>query len=371
MTTCPVCSINVPSDALECPTCHLSAALFDPVREAIGVPRSDPQYLAEVNEIVAALERAVPSMKVNDRESFQGQLAHPARFPAPPPPTSHPSPTAEGGRHRLGLPMLPPGHGPDLWRRQVTDYLRTARRRGIEISDFESRARAAGAVDDIASWEVLNRDLFVRLAATLTEEIEGLQDRRDELVRWAATPSIDTELESAEAALGMGDLLGADRRLRRLGDELGLLEDQWATIQILITETDLMKETIVELGGDPAPVSGPREEGVRLSRAGKRSEAEAILAHANTALWSVLAPLLTRDLIRLKDVVLRQQADGADVTEAALHLQEVAAHLRRRNYAAVVLAYRKLRNVVEPVAGSLGLSPGPPFVSGSVAAKGA
>jgi hypothetical protein len=216
------------------------------------------------------------------------------------------------------------------------------------MTEFASRARPAIETDDAGALEVLNRDLFVSLAATLTEELERVSRRREELARWVTTASIDTELDSARGTLTMGDLSGADRRLRRLTDEIDLLEEEWETIQILITGAELIRDTIQELGGDATPALGPLEEGRRLGQAGRRVESSSLLAHANVALWSVLAPLLTRDLGRLKEIILEQRTKGTDVTEAAVQLREIAVHLRHRNFGALISAYRRLRSLADP-----------------------
>lgn len=349
MPTCPICSKSVTDDATACPKCHLPAVLFDAVREAVGPPTADPEYVAELNELVLALEESMPeTASVVRPRSVPSVIALPARFPAPRAsfaPATNPAPVARVH----GLPALPEGHGPELWRKQIAEYLRLARRRGMDVTEFNERAREAVATDDSASLEVLNRDLFVHLAAGLTDDIETLQRRREELAQWSSTSTMDAELESAEASLSMGDLVGADRRLRRLSDEVGLLEEQWATIQILETEADLMRSTLVELGGDPAPVQGALDEGQRLAREGRRPEAERVLARANLALWSLLAPRLTRDLARIKELVVGQRASGGDVVESADLFREIATDLRRRNYGALVAAYRKLRTASEPV----------------------
>jgi hypothetical protein len=345
--SCPACGRPTRAGALECDNCHLAAALFDPVREAVGVPRSDPGYVQELSEVLAALEAALP-VPATEGSSRGGEISYSARWLATPSPRAS-SPPSSAARPRMtsGLPALPGGHGPALWRRQIDEYLRLGRQRGIDLANFASDARAAIQADDAASLEVLNRDLFVFVAAKLTEELELAHRRREELRRWAPVTSIDSELESAEQALALGDLPGVDRRLRRIQDEITHLEEDWEAIQILLTEADLMRETIVELSGDPGPAMGPLEKGRKLSESGHRTEAESMLVHANTALWSVLAPLLARDLRRLKDVVLRQQAEGADVTDAALELREIATHLRHHNFGAMVAGYRRLRTLAD------------------------
>ncbi|MCI4360838.1 MAG: hypothetical protein L3J91_03975, partial [Thermoplasmata archaeon] len=209
--------------------------------------------------------------------------------------------------------------------------------------DFAESAREAILTQDRETLEVLNRELFVHLAASLTEEYEGVLARRHEVAALVATPSPDVELESCRAALAMGDLAGAQRRLRHIEQELTDLEDHWATSQILVAECDLLAGTIRELGGDPEPALGPLTEGRRLAREGDREGAEPGLARAALALWSVLNPLFMRELARVKETILHQRGEGRDITAAVLHLRQLAADLRHRNFAAAITAYRQLR----------------------------
>ncbi len=227
--------------------------------------------------------------------------------------------------------------------RQVNDYLQLARRQGIDLNDFAGRARDAVLAQDRETLEVLGRDLFVHLAASLTEEYEAVLARSQELSGLVPTTTPEVELESCRASLAMGDLSGVQRRLRHLEEELGELEDRWATVQILVAECDLITETIRDLGGDPTPALGPLAEGRRLAREGDRAAAEPVLARATLALWSVLDPPFLQELARLRDAILRRREAGEDTTAAVGHLRELAEDLRHRNFAAAISAFRRLR----------------------------
>ena len=136
--------------------------------------------------------------------------------------------------------------------------------------------------------------------------------------------------------------------MRHLEESLNDLEDHWATVQILITEADLLAETIRELGGDPAPALGPLEEGRRLARLGRREEAEPVLARSTYALWSILNPRFTKELDRVKDQMIRDRDSGGDVSVGVGELRHLALNLRRRNFAAAVAAYRRHVSGTDP-----------------------
>ncbi|MCI4340138.1 MAG: hypothetical protein L3K06_01415 [Thermoplasmata archaeon] len=341
MARCPACSLDNPDDATQCARCHLSGSLFEAVREAAGSSESNPEYAKAIGEILAAVD-ASPT----DEEGPDGAvLASPSRFP--PLPSGAPSATAgpapERGEAPTGLPVLPPGGDVPRLMRQVNDYLQLARRQGIDLNEFAESAREAVLAQDRETLEVLNRELFVHLAASLTQEYEGAVGRSHEISGLVSTSTPDVELESCRAALAMGDLAGAQRRLRHIEQELTDLEDHWATAQILVAECDLLAGTIRELGGDPAPALGPLAEGRRLARDGDREGAEPVLARAALALWSVLNPLFMRELARVKEAMLRQRGQGRDITASVLHLRQLATDLRHRNFAAAIAAYRQLR----------------------------
>ena len=353
MSSCPVCGFSYPEDATECGRCHLSASLFDAVREAAGDAGSDPQYVRAVSELLSAVESEPAG---EPEEPGAGVLSPAGRFPPlraggrpdlPPPPP----PAA------LGLPALPPAGDVPILLRQVNDYLQVGRRQGVDLARFAEQVQSAAGARDRDSLEVLARDLFVHLAAALTEEYDSVVARRNELSALVPTASPDVELEACRAALGMGDLSGAQRRLRHIEQELGELEDQWATVQILIAECDLMAATCRELGADPEPALGPLAEGRRLAHAGQRTAAEPVLARAAVALWAVLSPRFVAELARIKDALLRERAAGTDVGPSVHELRGLALELKHRNFAAAIAAYRRLRGILDGPIPSL--APGP------------
>jgi len=340
MARCPACSLDNPEDATQCERCHLSASLFVAVREAAGSSEPAPEYVKAIGEILAAVDSSPP----DEASAEEAVLASPGRFPSlPAVGQSSAASAADRGEMPTGLPILPPGGDVPRLIRQVNDYLQLARRQGIDLVAFAESARESILTQDRETLEVLNRELFVHLAASLTQEYETVVARRREIAALVPTSSPDVELESCRAALAMGDLAGAQRRLRHIEQELTDLEDHWATSQILVAECDLLAGTIRELGGDPAPALGPLTEGRRLARESDREAAEPVLARAALALWSVLNPLFMRELARVKETMLRQRAEGRDITPAVLHLRQLATDLRHRNFAAAIAAYRQLR----------------------------
>lgn len=345
MSACPVCGFESPEDATECHRCHLARALFEPVRDAVGDDRGDPGYLTAVGALLAAVESPTPVPEA-------GVLSAAGRFPPlRPAGIDAAAPRAPGAV--VGLPALPPaGEVPSLLR-QVNDYLQVGRRQGIDLAAFADRARDASAARDRDALESLARELFVHLAASLTEEYERALGRRNELSGLVPTASPDVELEGCRAALAMGDLAGAQRRLRHVGQELGDLEEQWATVQILLSECDLMAATIRELGGDPEPALGPVAEGRRLAREGNRASAEPVLAGAGVALWALLAPAFLAELARAKDAIVRERAQGGEAAAGIRDLRQVAVELQHRNFAAAIATFRRLRPLVEETPGGL------------------
>lgn len=343
MSKCPACGFENPEEATQCGRCQLATSLFPSVREAAGAPDAPPSYLRAIGDILAAVDGPEAPAEATASPPV---LSAAARFLSMPAAVAGPAPAAEPGAP-LGLPALPPAGDVPLLMRQVNDYLQLARRQGLDLAEFGVRAREAVLVQDRATLEVLSRDLFVHLAASLTEEYESVLGRRHELAGLVATTTPDVELESARASLAMGDLAGVQRRLRHIEQELSDLEDQWATVQILVTECDLIAQTIRDLGGDPTPALGPLVEGRRLARAGERQAAEPVLARATLALWSVLDPILLPELARVKEAILRRRSEGGDATDSVTYLRQLAQDLRHRNFGAAIGSFRKLRALAD------------------------
>ncbi|MCI4333364.1 MAG: hypothetical protein L3K01_06555 [Thermoplasmata archaeon] len=345
MPVCPACGFSNPDDGRACGRCGLSVDLFGPVREAAGLPDSDPQFGRAVQEILAAVGDANQANDaVPDRVPGSGYLSRPSLSASGSPPTAGPRPIDQ-------MPSLPSAYGVAIARRQVDEYLQIARRQGIDTGDFADRARLAVASNDAGSFEVLGRELFIHIAGAFTEEFESLVARRNALSAVVSTSGPDVEFESCRSALALGDLGGAQRRLRHLDDTLGRLEEEWATVEVLVGQAELLAETIRELGGDPAAALGPLAEGRRLAKAGDVASAEAVLAKAGLALWSVLEPAFLTELARQKTAILAARDAGQDVAPALAEMREIAPALRRRSFVTVIGSYRRLRELSGTVGG--------------------
>ncbi len=347
---CPVCAAENPDEATECQQCHLSAGLFDLVREAIEVPPGDPAYLVKAGEVAAAVGADPPLAS----PPGPADLSHAARFlamrsgAAAARATEAPAPVAPAPVAKTPeLPALPPGKNVEIYRRRVDEYFRIARREGLNLTSFEERARVATAAGSREQFEQLDREMFVLLAGALSADSVALTQRRNELATVASTAAADVELSGCRQAISVGDLAGAERRLRHVETTLNDLELEWATVQILVAEAELLAETIRELGGDPGPALGPLAQGKKLARSGRREDAEHLLAKATGALWALLGPMFVADLDRLKDALVRARDRGADVTGSAAEMRSVVFALRQRNFATAVVAYRRVREFVE------------------------
>jgi len=351
MPTCPACGVEVGEGAAACPTCHLDVALFSAIREAAGpTVAGDPAYVRTIGELLQSVDLAAPAPAA--APPTQGLLSRPARFPAlRPPELPAPAPPPASDDQRLSplrnLPALPaPPTAADI-RRRVDDYFQLGRRLGLDFTDFESRANSARLADDVRSLEVLSREMFVHLSSALAEEYESALARRNELAQLVPTRGADVEFESIRRAIATGDLVGAQRRLAHVRDELGRVEEEWQVGRILVTECELMAETVRELGGDPGPALGPLDEGRRLIQRGRRADGERLLARAAVAMWAVLEPRLFEELKRLRDRLVELRAAGLDVAPAVVALRGVAAELGQRNFVGTIVAFRRLRGFVE------------------------
>jgi hypothetical protein len=345
MVACPACGVEV-GTADTCPQCHLAVGLFDPVREAAKASRdSDPTYLRTIAELLATVDGADPARP--------GRGVPGPRLEAPvvtlPPP--RPAPVNPDVTPLVELPVAPAeSDAPAELKRRIHEYFEVGRRLGLDFTDFTSRANAAALVNDTDSLEVLQREMFVHLSSAIAEEYESCLARRNELAGYVATASADVELAAVRRSIGSGDLSGARRRLEHVRDALQRIQEQWEVSQILVTEGELMVETIRELGGDPSPAAGPLEEGRRRFAEGHRVAAEQLLARSAVALWSVLEPLLIADLKRLRDRMADQRSGGLDIEPGLAELRALSTELRKRNFAGTILAYRRLRGAIERTA---------------------
>ncbi len=361
MVSCPACGGELPDAdaAVQCPRCHLATHLFSAVREAAGSEGgADPTYLRTIGEILSSVDLSSTSDPAPS--AAQGLLSRPARFlgarpgAVVPPVPARDAPTIAP----LGdLPALPAAASSAEVRRRIEEYFQLGRRLGLDFTDFESRWGAAQLADDTASLEVLAREMFVHLASALTEEYESALGRRNEIAQLVPTPSADVELDAIRRATLVGDLTGSQRRLVHVRDELTRLEEEWQVGRILVTECDLLAQTLRDLGGDPGPATGPLEEGRRFLGEGKRAEGERLLARAAVALWSLLEPRFFEELRRLRDRMIEFRSAGADVAPALVELRGVAAELRQRNFVGTVTAYQRLRSFLDRTAPPDGAGP--------------
>ena len=351
MRTCPACGVEVDDARADCPRCHLSVALFEPVREAAGPGSAeDPVYLRTIGELLATAEGLAPHEPAGSSgsPSAPAEPTTPASAASNPPRSPEPPTLAIGPTVDLpALPRRPPGL--EEMKQRLTEYFGLGRRLGLDFTDFAARANSAALVDDADSLEILAREMFVHLSSAIVEEYEACLARRNELAPIAHTASADVELAAVRRAIGVGDLNGAQRRLGHVRDELGRIEEQWEVGRILVTEGELMTATIRELGGDPTPATGPLEEGRRLFADGRRAESEAVLARANVALWTLLEPLLIPELRRLRNRMGEARSAGLDVVPAVRELRAMSGELKKRNFAGMIVAYRRLRSAIERV----------------------
>ena len=339
MPVCPACEAENLPDASTCRRCGLASELFEPIRAAVGVPKGDPRYERHIRELMDAIgPLAQPSNGPSERN---GDIASPARFPAlsaaRPPPATTPAPSI---RAVPEPPALPPATDLATLRRQADAYFRLAHRLGLDPATLGELGPRIASLESPPELERIGRDLFVRVAAALTESYESEAARRDELTEFAPTGELDEPLASARRSLELGNLDECEAALRRTGDLLDHLEETWGSTQVLLLGARDLAEMIRELRGDPTGALGPIEEGQRLARAGERREAEGLLARGTLGLWTLLNPLIEPDIAARSEEVRLRQAEGADVEPVVSDLQEFAALVGRRNFSAAISAYR-------------------------------
>jgi len=347
MASCPACGADVPAGRSDCPSCHLATSLFDAVLEAAGPSGGgDPAYLRTIGDLLRSVDLESPA-----EPATPPPLRPSAGAPSPGSlelPKSEPSLRPEPLVPLGGLPTLPPvAHGEAL-RHRAQEYLRLGRRLGLDLTSQSARVGSAELTADDRGLEATVREMFVAIASHLAVDFEGELARRNEIAQLVPTPSADVELNALRISLAAGDVVGADRRLGHVRDELARLEDIWATGRILIASCDLLGETITELGGDPTPALGPTLEGRRLLATGRRDLAERLLARGTLALWAVLEPRFFDELRRVRDRLLELRSSGAELGGALANLRAVSTELRRRNFVGTIIAYRELRSFVGP-----------------------
>jgi hypothetical protein len=340
---CPICDSTTPEGASVCPGCGLSVGLFQPVAAAAGTAES-PGHPHLVGEIAEATGAPPPSTD----STGPAELAHPARFlpalsgwPRPAAPEPAPVPLPE-------LPALEAGEPRAVLRRQLDSLFTLGRRLALDLGSVESALRTAIEIDDVPTYEALRRELFVRVAASLAEGLELALARRNELAALLATGTPDTELDASRASLARGDLLGTYRNLRRAEESLALLEDEWATVEVLALEAQLLAQTVRELGGDPSAALGPLAAAQEHARQGDREGAEPLMAGAVLAIWHLLAPRLRSEVNELVERLVRAESQGASTVAARQALHAMATDLNAHNLGAAVLAWRRARDAAAP-----------------------
>jgi hypothetical protein len=363
MVDCPVCGTETDPSGARCPTCHLATSLFEAVKEAAGPEEQKTEYARTIAEILSAVgpENVTAPQTSSVSESARAILHQPARFPSPSSvavaDSAHPSaPSGPKGAAPLPeLPALAPGSSVAQAQRQIEELIQIGRRVGLDLTSFEPHVSAAMTASEAADLEPLRRDLFVQVAAALTEDYEVQMGRRNELAALVPTPTVDTELASGRSALSVGDLAGAQRRLRQVAARLGELEEEWATSQILVAEAELILRALDQLGVDPGSARSALDEGRRLARSGDTPSAERALAGANRVLWEILAPPLAKELAGIRDRVREGSQEGRPIEPVVRELRQMAALIRRRNFGAAISSYERLREAV----GALGAAASP------------
>jgi hypothetical protein len=348
MPSCPSCGTDTPEGASACPGCGLALELFGPIRETVGVAPDDPGYRAAVKEIIEAIGAADASGR---RGARAAEIAHPARFPATPPPGTRRAPRAKK-MPLPQLPSLPEGSSLAARRQQIAEFLELARHLSMEVGAFEERARALKVVDEPEELDHLDRELFVHVAAQLSQELEELLGRYRDLAHFLPPTVVDTQLEEARTILATGDLAGAQRAIRTAATSLSGLSEEWGPVEKLVREGEMLKQTAAEFGGDSSPASPEFDEGRRLARNGQRTKAEEVLTRASIDLWAIVKPLVEDDLATRMEIIVRLKSAGVNVKPVLADLREFGTLVTGRNYAGAIEAYRRAGQELEALTSS-------------------
>ncbi len=338
MASCPACSTEFVEPAAACPRCGLASDLFPAVRSAASGGRSDrdPQMIEEILRAVGG-DPTGPIVAPGP-----ATIAQPARFPSAP--AQRPPPARRPATELPGLPALGPGDPKVVLRRQIDEYLTLGRRLGIDLTSFPPRMHAAIRAEDVEEYARIRSELFVYLAAYLSEQVELCRARRSELAAVLGDDLPDEEIEELGSRLVEGDLPGTYRSLHAVEELLSGLEVTYQTVQLLSLEADLLAETVRELGSDPSRALGPIATAREAARSGDRSVAERLLARGVLALWHLAAPRLVVQVGEISGRLDAAQRAGADPAFARAQLHEMVAELRVRNFGAAILAYRRARD---------------------------
>ncbi len=341
MPVCPSCDVASEAGALACPTCGLAVELFDPVRQVVGVPRSDPRYAEQVGALIEAL----------------GNLALPATPEGGAGPSNGGSTAAEPPEPvpedlRIHEVPLPPPVAPeiDVARRRIADYLDLAGRTGLDGISLDPVTRERVQVDDLATLDAIERDLFVRVSAGLTDRYESLLPRRTALASFGPTEGIDARLAAGRGHLEAGELAASGERLVEASDALTAAETEWAPVRTLLIEARTLAEGVRRFGGDPAGALGPLQEGERHAKAGERAPAENLLTTATIGLWALLNPLLTRDLAGRVAALKELKAGGVEVGPVMTEMLAFNRAVKERRYADAIAAYQRAGSALRTIA---------------------
>ncbi|MCI4358052.1 MAG: hypothetical protein L3J95_01220 [Thermoplasmata archaeon] len=353
MPVCPACEAdNLPGSA-GCRRCGLSTELFEPIRAAVGLPKGDPRYETQVRELIEALG----DLALGEPDSVSGRMARatPARS-VPPPPTGNErgAEVATLALHTLpSRPRLPEPGGVAELRRLIDEYLGLARADDPEGYALTFRARELAGVTDEDTLDRFATELFVRVAADLTVSYGAQLARRTQWAQLLPTPTVDRALDRARSLLAQGELAQTHREILGATEALDHLDEEWGPAEVLLQAAEDLEGAIRELGGDPTAALGPITEGRRLLRELEREGSEALLSRGTVGLWTILNPILEKDLAHRIEEVRAQRLAGAHVDPVLTDLREFASQVKKRNFSAAVAFYRRgvdrLARLADPV----------------------